>query len=175
MVWHAYMLNPRDFLEDCLRQGKMRFWRSGLPWAVINPCIDNNSFEYTASKPAMELFEKQTGYKWNSLDDSLSAIISCPGCMRKLEVPRTRWDSRLAWQKSSSRKDAGLWGEVQAAGLSDKDFEVQCHCGVVINHELYRTWKFRTDLQALRNLDVPMPGTILNDTGVCSLFKSSVL
>lgn len=166
MVWHAYMLNPRDFLEDCLRQGTMRFWRAGLPWAVINPCIDNKTFEYSASEAAMEYFEDRTGYKWISLNDFPKATIECPLCRRKLYVPRTRWDSQRAWTKSSSRKDAELYGELSAAGFSDKKFDVQCQCGIVIDHEMYRTQKFRRDIQALRNLDVPMPGTILSDHGV---------
>lgn len=170
MVWHAYMLNPRDFLEDCLRQGKMRFWRSGLPWAVINPCIDNNSFEYTAGKPAMEYFETQTGHKWNSLDDSLNATISCPRCMKNLKFPQTGWHTPIAWQKSGQRKESELYGEVEAAGFSDKNFKVECQCGLVIDHEVYKVRKFRTDMQALHNLDVPMPGTVLSDTGVYFIF-----
>ena len=171
MVWHAYMLNPRDFLEDCLRQGKMKFWRAGLPWAVIDPCIDNNTFEYSATQAAMEGFEDSTGYRWNSLNDHPNATIECPFCRRKLYLPRTRWDSQRAWTKTSSRKDAELYGELTAAGVADKSFEVQCQCGIVIDHEMHRTQKFRRDIQALRNSDVPMPGTILNETGVYSLFS----
>ena len=170
MVWHAYMLNPRDFLEDCLRQGKMRFWRTGLPWAVIDPCINNNTFEYSTSDAAMEYFEDRTGYRWDSLNDSPTAIVDCPLCKRNIYVPRTQWISKRAWTKSSSLEDAELHGELVAAGLSDKNFEVQCQCGIVIDHELYRTQKFRRDIQALRNMDSPMPGTILTDTGVSSLF-----
>ena len=161
------MLNPRDFLEDCLRQGKMKFWRTGLPWAIINDCIDNNCFEYSASDAATQLFEDRTGYKWNSLLDHPNAIIKCPLCVRELWVPQTGWGKESAWKRSSSRKDAELYGELVAAGLSDQKFEVQCQCGTVLDHELYRTQKFRKDIQALRNLDVPMPGTILNENGVC--------
>lgn len=169
MVWHAYMLNPRDFLEDCLRQGKMRFWRAGLPWTVIDPCIDNNSFECKASQAAIEYFEDQTGCKWDSLHDSPKATVKCLSCGQLLYVARTKWDSQHAWTRSSSGKDAELNGELLAAGFSDKKFEVQCQCGLVLDHEFHRTQKFRRDIKALRNLDVPMPGTILNDKGVCLL------
>ena len=165
MVWHAYMLNPRDFLEDCLRYGKMRFYRAGLPWATIDPCIDNNTFEYSASEAAMELFEHRTGYKWDSLKDSHNDTIKCPSCREKLYVPRTRWDSQDAWRKSSTLEGANLNGELQATGLSDNQFIVRCQCRTIIDHELLRTQKFRRDMQLLRNLDVPMPGTILNDKG----------
>ena len=168
MVWHAYMLNPRDFLEDCLRQGKMRFWRAGLPWAVINPCIDNITFEYRTSEAAMERFEDRTGYRWESLNDNPTAAIECPSCRRTLYVPRTKWDSQRAWTASSSHKESGLHGELLAAGLADKKFEIQCQCGIVIDHDSLRTQKFRRDVRALSNLDVPMPGTILDDTGVYS-------
>ena len=165
MVWHAYMLNPRDFLEDCLRQGKMRFWRSGLPWAVVDPCIDNNTFEYSASDAAMEYFEDRTGYKWNSLDDSPKATIECPSCRRNLYVLWTRWDIQLAWNKRCLEY-AEVPGELSPTGFSDKNFEVQCQCGVLINHETNKIQKFRKDIQALRNQDVPMPGTILNLDGL---------
>ena len=166
MVWHAYMLNPRDFLEDCLRQGKMRFWRAGLPWAVINSCIDNNTFEFRASDLAVERFEDQTGYRWDSLIDSPKATIDCPSCRRKLYVPRTGWDLQIAWTKTSPLKYAQFHGESEATGFSDKSFEVQCQCGIVTNHELLRVLKFRRDIRALRELDVPMPGTILSETGM---------
>ena len=165
MVWHAYMLNPRDFLEDCLRQGKMRFWRAGLPWAVIDPCIDNITFEFNASDAAVEYFQENTGYKWNSLIDSPNATIQCPSCRRVLYVLWTKWNSQLAWTNTSSTKDAKFYGESVATGFADKDFEVQCQCGVIIDHEMQRVQKFRKDIMALRNLDVPMPGTILNVNG----------
>lgn len=168
MVWHAYMLNPRDCLEDCLRQGKMRFWRAGLPWAVLDPCIDNKTFEFSASEAAIQYFEDWTGCKWNSLNDSPATTIDCPSCRQKLFVPQTGWDSQHAWIKTGALKDTTLNGESQAAGFSDQKFKVQCQCSIVIDHELQRTLKFRRDVQALRDLDVPMPGTILQETGACT-------
>ena len=30
MVWHSHMLNPRAYLEDCLRNGQMHMWRTAL-------------------------------------------------------------------------------------------------------------------------------------------------
>ena len=172
MVWHSYMLNPRDFLEDCLRQGKMKFWRACLPWAVIDPCIDNNTFEYTASDAAMKYFEDRTGYRWNSLIDSPDATIECPACRRTLYVPWTRWNSPDMWTKSKSLDCSESYGESVAAGFSDKNFEAPCQCGIFIDHELHRVQKFRKDIQALRDLDVPMPGTIFSSTGSYNLFQA---
>ena len=158
MVWHAYMLNPRDFLEDCLRQGKMRFWRAGMPWAVIDPCINNMTFEYSASDAAVKHFEGRTGHKWNSLSDSPNATLECPSCRRTLHVQWTRWDSQDIWTHES-------YGEPRATGFSDKMFEAVCECGIVIDHEMLKIQKLRKDIQALRNLDVPMPGTLFRHTG----------
>ena len=158
MVWHAYMLNPRDFLEDCLRQGKMKFWRAGMPWAVINPCIDNTTFEYSVSDTAVKHFESRTGWKWNSLSDSPNITLECPSCSRKLHVPWTRWDSQKFWSHE-------VRGESIPTGFSDNLFAAICECRIVINHERLRVQKFRKDIQALRNLDVPMPGTLFGSTG----------
>ena len=174
MVWHAYMLNPRDFLEDCLRQGKMKFWRAGLPWAVIDPCIDNHTFEYSAGDAAMKHFEGRTRYKWNSLIDPPTATIECPSCRRTLNVPWTRWDSQDTWTKTNSLDLSASYGESVAAGFSDKKFEALCQCGLVIDHELLRVQKFRRDIQALRNLDVPMPGTVMLPTGPYLLFSARI-
>ncbi len=150
----------------------MRFWRAGLPWAAIDPCINNNTFEYNTSDAAIEYFEDRTGHKWNSLMDPPNAIVQCPSCRQRLYVPWTRWDSQHAWTKTSSSKDAGFHGESVAAGFSDRKFEVQCQCGIVVDHELQRVQKFRKDIHSLRNLDVPMPGTILDDAGLYSYFRA---
>ncbi|KAK9386020.1 hypothetical protein V1515DRAFT_581325 [Lipomyces mesembrius] len=34
MVLHSFILSPRAFFEDCIRQGKMDVWVTGLPWAL---------------------------------------------------------------------------------------------------------------------------------------------
>lgn len=172
MVWHAYMLNPRDFLEDCLRQGKMKFWRAGLPWAVIDSCIDNHTFEYSAGDAAMKHFESRTGHKWNSLVDPPTATIECPSCKGALNVPWTGWDAQDIWTKTKSVGAPESYGESVAAGFSDKNFETLCQCGLKIDHELLKVQKFRKDIEALRNLDVPMPGTLMAPTGWYLLFPA---
>lgn len=163
MVWHAFQLNPRDFYEDCLRCGKMRLWRTGLPWAVIDPCTKNDTFEYNASDDAIDRFERILRRAWNNLDDSPEGKVGCPGCHDIHFVPWTKFDSKSAWRlwQSSSK----VMGEDEATGLADKAFSLACPCGVRLNHELLRMSKFRDDLVALKIEDVPMPGTLLNWDG----------
>ena len=158
MVWHSYMLNPRDFLEDCLRHGKMQFWKTGLPWEAIDSCIDNNSLEYCASQQAQGFFEAQTKEAWDSLNDKPTTLVPCPKCKRLLTCPWTTCD-RAFFQETT-----GL--ELSDHGLADKQFQLSCQfCRVTINHGVLRTQKFRRDLEQLLLNDVPMPGTILSLNG----------
>ena len=63
MVWHAYLLNPRCFFEDCFRLGKMDFYATGLPWGAVDALIDPVTFEYTPSSQAQTNFETSTDRK----------------------------------------------------------------------------------------------------------------
>lgn len=58
MVWHAYMLNPRAYLEDCIRTGRMALWNVAVPWRLVAECIDSETFEY---KGADGYFTELTG------------------------------------------------------------------------------------------------------------------
>ncbi|KAI8208595.1 hypothetical protein K4K53_013322 [Colletotrichum sp. SAR 10_77] len=49
LVWHAHMLNPRIYLEDCLRYGHAELWVAGMPWAIVNAAIRGPAFEYVVS------------------------------------------------------------------------------------------------------------------------------
>ena len=157
MVWHSYMLNPRDFLEDCIRYQKLNFWNGGLPWALINSCIDNNSFEYSTGDEARHVFESKTGYAWDSLDDSPNLDMECPSCSRPVSVPWTTCTADSTWTDRS-----GVIGQ----GFSEKQFLARCHfCNILIDHDLLRAQKFRKDVQRLLLKDIPMPGTILSVEG----------
>ena len=129
-----------------------------MPWAVIDPCIDNITFEYSAGDAAVKHFEGRTGDKWNNLSDPPNATLECPSCRQTLHVQWTRWDSQDIWTNES-------YGGPIATGFSDKMFEAVCECGIVIDHEMLKIQKLRKDIQALRNLDVPMPGTLFGHTG----------
>ena len=168
MVWHAYQLNPRNFLEDCMLFNKMDAWRTGLPWAVINSCIDNDSFDYDAGPEAKEVFETWTQHCWDSLQDPQLVEIKCPKCDSILEVPWTRWDTQSAWRKNSN---GDYCGEHDATGYADKGFEFSCknpkpsyHLHAT-THGVLRAQKFRRACEALKRDDIPMQGTCLDSNG----------
>ncbi len=163
MVWHAYMLNPRSFLEDCIRNGKMDFWRTGMPWAAVNACIDNSSFEYNPSTAAKETFTTTTDMAWDNLQDPMTKILNCMRCPSKNSVPWTECDLQYGSQSPPSEP---LLLESSGHGFADKNLRAVCpKCGFVTTHETLRVQKFKKDLQQLLQRDTPMPGTILQVTG----------
>lgn len=158
MVWHAYMLNPRDFLEDCIRLGKMSFWKTGLPWEVVNSCIDHRTFDYSPLPEAAANFNMQTGLQWDSNHDGPSKSLSCPQCQGQVIVP---------WQIENPQIGSLERPFEYCGGFGDKNFKAICNnCRVTITHEKLRVAKFRRDVLRLVTDCIPMPGTILTTNGM---------
>ena len=153
------MLNPRAFLEDCIRHGKLKFWRTGLPWAAIDSRIDQDTLEYSGTEKAEKFFENVVGLAWDNLKDSPDVTVQCPAveCKRKLSCPWTTCDESFFLKRPS--------GEL-GHGFADKQFQLRCDCCyATIDHGVLRTQRFRNDLQQLLLTDTPMPGTILSFNG----------
>ncbi|GIC84643.1 uncharacterized protein Aud_000461 [Aspergillus udagawae] len=164
MVWHAHMLNPRAFLEDCIRSGKMSLWAGGFPWETINDCIDNQTLEYEAGDRARVRFMAMTRCAWDNLHDPLEKLVECLDCENKVSVPWTRGTISLPIQMAFDEFD----------GYADKNFNVKCSkCGLTIDHELLRVQKFRTDVVDWLKEKIPMPGTLYNLHGVPESIKKS--
>jgi len=88
MVWHAFTLNPRSYLEDCIRFNLKNLWATGFPWHAINAAIDT-SFNYDIPDSGKAEFVAQTGHNWSNSDDSLKKKLHCPRCTHQLEIPWT--------------------------------------------------------------------------------------
>ncbi|KAI1927265.1 hypothetical protein LOZ65_002392 [Ophidiomyces ophidiicola] len=158
MVWHAYMLNPRCFLEDCLRFGKMSFWASGMPWAVLNASIDNHTFDYAPGREARSNFEQKTSLSWESLYDPIYKIISCPGCGTPQEA---------SWVGDVTRIGTIEMPFKYCKGYADHNFQLSCgKCRLVFSHENLHAAKFLRDMKELSDFNIPMPGTVLSMEGV---------
>ncbi|KAK2775485.1 hypothetical protein FQN53_003115 [Emmonsiellopsis sp. PD_33] len=158
MVWHAYMLNPRDFLEDCLRMGKMSFWASGMPWEAVNFCINDRTLDYTPPPAAAEYFQRSTGLHWENMHDSPMKFLPCPNCPAQVVVPWADEDTTVG-TLSHPFEDCTSFG--------DKNFRASCaKCGQTVTHDKLRVAKFRNDVLRLLSNGTPMPGTILNINGM---------
>lgn len=158
MVWHAHLLNPHDFLEDCIRYDKKLLWNTGLPLPIISQCIDNRTFKYRTSDNAPDQFRRTNGLRWDSLDDDQQPIVNCPKCAKAKQVVWTTLTTTDLWREPYY-KDRGI-------GLADPHFEMSCdRCFTTSTHETLRVQKFQRDRKALLKEDLPMPGTYLNTEG----------
>ncbi|EKV07871.1 hypothetical protein PDIG_62120 [Penicillium digitatum PHI26] len=157
MVWHAHSLNPRNYLEDCIRYGRISTWATGFPWEAIDRCISNHTMEYTVSEQVQRLFEQKLNLKWNNLHDPLTKHVKCPCC---------GWANAVPWTK------ARFGGTVANAfkfssGYADFSFEVKCFsCKHTIDHGRLKVAKFRKDLKAAIEQDLPMPGSFTSLYGI---------
>jgi hypothetical protein len=62
MVWHSYMLNPRAYLEDCVRLGRMALWYTKMPWSAVAECINPSTFVFETGPVAEGSFTRLTGH-----------------------------------------------------------------------------------------------------------------
>ncbi|RYP06041.1 hypothetical protein DL764_003404 [Monosporascus ibericus] len=157
LVWHAHMLNPRVYLEDCLRKGLKELWTSGIPWNLVNAGIDNN-FNYDVSNECKIAWETDTRRKWNNIDDDATKTLKCPTCKEIVQIPWTTC-GEPQYTGNSRRRRPGLEGK----GYGDGNLEVRCTCcRSAINHQLLEFRKFVKDFEGLMAFGRPMPGTILS-------------
>jgi hypothetical protein len=153
------MLNPRAFLEDCLRQSKMSVWASGLPWDVINTSIDDETLIFYPGKEAMINFERESGHAWDNITDSPTKTLSCSSCKQEVLA---------IWTEGSVGCDPDV-AFAHCTGYADKSLRTSCPaCKFSITHDRLRVQKFRGDVQKLLKDDWPMPGTLLSPNGTPS-------
>ncbi|RYO82480.1 hypothetical protein DL766_006333 [Monosporascus sp. MC13-8B] len=157
LVWHAHMLNPRAYLEDCLRNGLKELWTLGIPWNLVNAAIDDN-FNYDVSNECKIAWETNTGRKWNNMDDDPTKTLKCPICKEIIQIPWTTC-GEPEHTGNPSRRHPGLEGN----GYGDGNLEVRCPgCCSAINRQLLEFRKFVKDFEGLMAFGQPMPGTILS-------------
>ncbi|KAG9228913.1 hypothetical protein BJ875DRAFT_547388 [Amylocarpus encephaloides] len=154
MIWHSFMLNPRDYFEDCIKFDLPSVWATGMPWAPVNAAIDTN-FNYVVTEKAKVAFVGGTELSWNNTEDPLEKKLDCPRCSQALEIP---WTTVGLGEKQSKQEIMALTG----TGYGDRDLYFICHrCTGVINHELLRVAHFKKDVEHLILRDWPLGGTIL--------------
>ena len=156
------MLNPHNYVEDCIRHQQDGLWNAQFPWAAINDCIDNITMEYSPSSAAVENFTDATQMAWDSLDDNTKPVTTCPRCNQEIVC---EWTSLSGCKKidGNEYKEGGC-------GFADNRFKVQCQgCQFLVTHEVLRAQRFRKDVQRLLEDDVPMPGTVITSIGRTAL------
>lgn len=154
MVWHTHMLNPRAYLQDCMRAGRGRLWHHGMPWDLINEAIDT-SFTYSVPDEVKAIWVSKTNRPWVNTDDAEVKSLQCPMCSIPTTIP---WTTCGAEESDKQASATSLVGQ----GFGDGDLNFACHaCGGVINRKLLSVAKFCSDSRNLLADGVPMPGTVL--------------
>jgi hypothetical protein len=144
MVWHAYMLNPRSYAEDCYRfQLDHDIWNTQFPWECLNDMIDTE-FKYNPPAEAVRLFVGKTGLKWENMEDeNLTKRVSCFCC---------RYEFNVLFDSPS-----------RTTHYSSIDLHVNCaQCNAVVTHESLRMNKLRQDLKLYKEKGLCLPGTLLH-------------
>uniref|UniRef100_A0A060TB63 ARAD1B05786p n=1 Tax=Blastobotrys adeninivorans TaxID=409370 RepID=A0A060TB63_BLAAD len=160
MVWHAYMLNPRTYLEDCMRFGLGSLWTSDMPWGLLNEALtaqyDNKSgmlYGYDPGNHAKANFEKSTGLSWDPLSNGPPyKDLVCPACGTKNPCP---WLSIVEVGKGVAT--------IGTRSYSANNLIYPCSkCGYNFTHDKLRLRQFLVDLNDNRTRYIPMPGTLLD-------------
>ncbi|KAH7034662.1 uncharacterized protein B0I36DRAFT_82922 [Microdochium trichocladiopsis] len=161
LVWHSHMLNPRCYLEDCIRAGFGGLWAAGLPWEIINPCIDDTTFKYSVTSDGKANWTSSTGRSWDNAEDSLEKTIKCPICSATNTVPWTTCGM-------PENESAGAKDDLEGMGFGDGSFFYTCaSCSRPITNDHLEVASFVGDFRRLLMDNHPMPGTILNyDSGL---------
>ena len=174
MVWHAYMLNPRAYFEDCLRMGRMALWHTPMPWQKVADSIDPDTFEYQAGDENIAAFTERTGLSWHNLDDHDKKALRCWSCNEILTVSWTSPSRDVASLDKVSFDSARLSELLDdylatGTGYCDDNFSAQCpSCNATVNRDRVEANKFLSDCQLLLEKNVPMRGSLFGMEGIPS-------
>ncbi|KAI0003470.1 hypothetical protein F4779DRAFT_601953 [Xylariaceae sp. FL0662B] len=154
LVWHAHMLNPRAYLEDCMRFSLNGLWMGGMPWKLINDAIDTN-FNYSVSNECTATWENLTGRRWDNTDEVMDKALKCPACSHTNHI---QWTT-CSRPENYKGDDPGINGE----GYGDSNFACACSkCKITLTSKFLEVARFVKDVQGLLAHNWPMPGTILD-------------
>ncbi|KFY23177.1 hypothetical protein V493_06031 [Pseudogymnoascus sp. VKM F-4281 (FW-2241)] len=154
MVWHSFMLNPRNYLEDCMRFGLRDTWYAGMPWKAVNESI-NDSFSYEVTDAARYKWTSATHRPWSNLDEASVKTLKCPRCSTLQSIPWT-----TASMDESARHNWDM--EYVGRGYAEPNLRLSCPvCILNITHDILRVAKFRGDAEDLLRSDYPMGGTVV--------------
>ncbi|KAG5637806.1 hypothetical protein H0H81_003138 [Sphagnurus paluster] len=109
MVWHAYMLNPGWYAEDCIRIPILRFLAQVTP--IFSSSLSSNLESILAGEPSsarLNSWQTRTGKAFQPLEDAQRhqlRDVRCPKCCYPLTVP---------------------YMNAEGTGYLQQDFQTQC-------------------------------------------------
>ena len=151
MVLHSYMLSPRDFLEDSLRDRRMALRNAGFPWQYAEAYLTQDDGRYAVHEDDIRAYERATEDSW-VMDDKSSTPLICPGCDNSIEI---------TWRELYQ-------GDIEQIekGNTRMPFETVCKdCQAPITQTTLCLHKLSEDLRLLRDEAKPLAGTLLDASG----------
>ena len=147
------MLNPRCYLEDCVRQGKRGLWYHGMPWQLIINVMDKSCY-YNPSDDVRGNFTTATHRPWDNKEDQIVKNIKCPICQTHMSIP---------WTTASAEENAAEPPSLMGYGWGDSELNFACgSCGFAVDKKLLSVAKFVQDTKNLLSDNMPMPGTVIH-------------
>ncbi|PWY70060.1 hypothetical protein BO83DRAFT_448002 [Aspergillus eucalypticola CBS 122712] len=93
IIWHAYMLQPVIYEDDCSRLDVPHMRRVLFPWKEVVNAIDIRTTEYCISSAARDFFEKTSGQSADLLEELCNKAhplvydMNCPYCHTTRNLP----------------------------------------------------------------------------------------
>ncbi|GBE89584.1 hypothetical protein SCP_1602470 [Sparassis crispa] len=128
MVWHAYLLNPGWYAEDCVRLPIMETMRELGDRFVHAVAEMGDPEQYRASPERIASWQEQTDTPWDPLEAAIQMThktIECPSCRAFNEVPYLTTDG---------------------TGYAQHNFSYYCACGFEVTRATLAVRKFVGDL-----------------------------
>ncbi|KAI3004311.1 hypothetical protein CBS147346_4997 [Aspergillus niger] len=93
IIWHAYMLQPVMYADDCSRLDVPHMRRILFPWQALANAIDIKTTRYCIPPAAREFFEKTSGQSADLLEELCNEThplvydLNCPYCHATKNLP----------------------------------------------------------------------------------------
>ncbi|KAG2733118.1 hypothetical protein G9P44_004108 [Scheffersomyces stipitis] len=153
MVWHAFLLNPKSFYDNCVRNDILPFGMFPLPLKRLSDSIDNDSFVYKPSEVLKDNYlDVVSSFTVEPTDliydmDNFAMYeqlvsISCPSCDQIIlkDIPYTN-------DASTGFADDGFKQKINYG-------KCRCQFSDIITHEELRKRQLYADVRS----DIPLPG-----------------
>lgn len=148
MVWHAFMMNPRMYAEECFKTHATNIWNEDFPWRMVDMVIDSG-FNYNATNMDKRRFTEITGLSWDLLDGTKFKAVECFHCSKRVNVPLVFVDRDGVYRPEKSF-------------ISPEYHGVCGSCGGFIDHDGMRVLKVRKEYEQNFESFCAFPGLVLH-------------
>lgn len=153
MVFHSYMLNPRAFLQDCLRYSMLGVWKAGFPWQYVERHLSPQSLNFEPPQTCTDAYERVYQEQWHNPGHGTTATLTCPGCGHEVSTSLLE-----IYDLDEAGQEKGNLRLPIHATCSD--------CHQRLTQDSLVMARLRDDLRLLQGRQVPLPGTLLSAEGL---------